>query len=185
MKKGITLIETVVAVTVLTFALGGPFLLAGKSLRSAAYAREEIAAARLGEEGLEAIHNMRDNNSSRSVAGGWVNNISACTTGCLFDATQQVASGAGVSLWGNAALTSCSGTGCEVYQNPANGFYRQSASVPVGWLDTGMKRIIRITQVNASSEYTVEVEIDYPAGPQIRQIMLHDTLMNWFPALPI
>lgn len=189
MKRGITLIETVVAVTVLTFALGGPFLLAAKSLRSAAYAREEIAAARLGEEALEIIHNMRDNNSARDLAS-WVNNISTTCggTGCFIDLRQQttgVSGAGGHTIWLGASLGNCASvSACTVYQF-TDGSYAQMASPPAGWKDTGMKRLVKVTPVNASNEYTVDVEVDYPAGPQMRQIKLHDTIMNWFPVLPI
>lgn len=187
MKRGITLIETVVAVTVLIFALGGPFLLAAKSLRSAAYAREEIAAARLAEEGMEVIHNMRDNNSARSV-GSWVNNIATTcnTTGCLVDISQQQAGAANTSMWKSTSLATCgSVAACVVYADPT-GMYRQVAGAPPGgWVDTGMKRIVRVTTSKAAAEYAIEVEVDYPVGAQTRKIVLRDTLMNWFPVLPI
>jgi Tfp pilus assembly protein PilV len=190
MKRGITLIETVVAVTVLTFALGGPFLLAAKSLRSAAYAREEIAAARLGEEALEIIHNMRDNNSARSMPS-WDTTINdlACTTGagCAVDFTQQQGAITGTqTIWKSAVLRGCASVAaCVVYQY-TDGTYRQMPSPPpAGWTDTGMKRIVKISPNSSNTEYTVTVEVDYPAGTQTRQIFLYDTLMNWFPKLPI
>ncbi|HXK37645.1 MAG TPA: hypothetical protein VJ579_01100 [Candidatus Paceibacterota bacterium] len=188
MKKGITLIETVVAVTVLTFALGGPFLLAAKSLRSAAYAREEIAAARLGEEALEIIHNMRDNNNARSMAS-WVNNIDpTCTgVGCAVDfSLQQAAVEGSATIWQNSSLRGCASvSACSVYQY-TDGTYRQMpAPPPAGWKDTGMKRIVTVATNANKTEYTVTVEVDYPAGNQTRKIFLYDTLMNWFPNLPI
>jgi Tfp pilus assembly protein PilV len=189
MKRGITLIETVVAVTVLTFALGGPFLLAAKSLRSAAYAREEIAAARLGEEALEVIHNMRDNNSAHNLQ--WVNNIaSTCggaNPGCLVDIRQQTASGASNTIWLSNSLVSCAGgiNSCPVYQFTDGMYGQMPTPVPAGWTDTGMKRMVTVTPLNANNEYRVDVEVDYPAGTQIRKVILHDTLMNWFPTLPI
>lgn len=186
MKKGITLIETVVAVTVLTFALGGPFLLAAKSLRSAAYAREEIAAARLGEEALEVLHNMRDNNSARGIA--WVSNISTTCggVGCFIDIRQQQAGGLGATIWKGTSLGGCASVdACSVYQF-TDGSYAQMAGIPpAGWIDTGMKRIVAVSPINANNEYSVTVEVDYPAGAQTRKIILRDTLMNWFPALPI
>jgi type II secretory pathway pseudopilin PulG len=187
MKRGITLIETVVAVTVLTFALGGPFLLAAKSLRSAAYAREEIAAARLGEEALEIIHNMRDNNSARGL--DWVANIvpTCVAVGCSVDFIQQQA---GIddtqTIWKDVALRGCpSISDCSVYQY-TDGTYRQMPTpVPAGWRDTGMKRMVTVSSNANKTEYTVTVEVNYPAGTQTRKIFLYDTLMNWFPKLPI
>jgi hypothetical protein len=72
---------------------------------------------------------------------------------------------------------------CTVYQL-ADGTYIQTAT-PAGLKDSGMKRLVKVTPINTNNEYTVDVEVDYPAGPQMRQIKLHDTIMNWFPVLPI
>lgn len=204
MKKGITLIETIVAVTVLTMALGGPFLLAAKSLRSAAYAREEIAAARLAEEGLEAVHNMRDNNAAESDAGSggrrWDTDITACTNGCVFDVTKQLAPGSNQSIWQNTALSACAlgscdcaVTGCTtddavVYQHSGTGLYIQTnnpGGLPAAYKKVAMWRVIRITPVAGlqDREYLIESSVYYRAGPQIRVITLNDTIMNWFPAM--
>lgn len=183
-NKGITLVETVVAVTVLIFALGGPFLLAARSLHSAGYAREEVAAARLAEEGLEIIHNMRDNNSVDGA--GWNAEISNCTQGCIIDVTKvQKTAGA---IWPAGSLVSCGGT-CtgeqhRVYVHTASGLYRQfSGAAPSGYAKTSMTRYVKVTAVNsAEREYTVESTVTFNIGKQVRTITLNDTIMNWFPS---
>lgn len=200
MKKGITLIETIVAVTVLTMALGGPFLLAAKSLRSAAYAREEIAAARLAEEGLEAVHNMRDNNAAESDSGvRWDDQMNSCATGCILNVTKQRTPGSNESIWLSTALSACSGSTCDcsatgctskkaiVYQHSGTGLYLQTdnSTAPDGYKEVSMWRVIRIIGSNSpeNREYRVESTVYYQAGPQIRSITLNDTIMNWFPAM--
>jgi type II secretory pathway pseudopilin PulG len=203
MKKGITLIETVVAVTVLIFALGGPFLMAAKSLKASGYAREEVAAARLAEEGLEIVHNMRDNNAAESDAGrtwdtGFAN--PKCATGCIIDIVKQQGNVLNDSIWktggGNdAAILDCVGV-CDgeehrVYKNTTTGLFRQfrlaeyGGNPDPGYVKTNMTRIIRIIPQGGlnNREYKVESIVSYYAGPNLRTITLTDTILNWFPSM--
>ncbi len=201
MNKGITLVETIIAVTVLTMALGGPFLLAAKSLSSAGYAREEIAASRLAEEGLELVHNMRDNNSAERDDGAgraWDVDLTSCTNGCVIDITKMQNPIEPDSIWVTSgsyhAIISCGGSACtgeqhRVYKHTASGFYRQinlteySGSIPAGYVKTNMTRMIKIVPVVANREYTVQSIVTYMAGKQQKTIVLTDTLMNWFPSM--
>jgi type II secretory pathway pseudopilin PulG len=184
MKKGITLIETVVAVTVLTLALGGPFLLAAQSLRSAAYAKEEVTAARLAEEGLEIVHSLRDNESGDGRA--WNTLVTSCATGCVVDVTARGA-GAAASIWTASTFVPCGG-GCSftnettrVYQHSSSLLYTQNKTADATWKATSMRRMVQVIPVNANNEYKVVSEVRFMAGPRERSVVLHDTIMHWFP----
>ena len=61
-KNGFTLIETMVAVMILSISLMGPISLVAKSLASSFYARDQVVAFFLAQEALESIRNARDNN---------------------------------------------------------------------------------------------------------------------------
>lgn len=198
MRRGITLVETIVAVTVLTMALGGPFLMAARSLKVAGYAREEVAAARLAEEGLEIVHSMRDNNSAESDTGrAWDKGINDCALGCYIDVTKQLVPAANQSIWDVDGLypsvVDCNGA-CpnekfRVYMH-TSGFYRQfdlaeyGGNPQGGYSKTNMTRMVRITPVSGTSrEYLVESIVTYYAGPTQRTIQLSDTILNWFPSM--
>lgn len=58
--KGFTLIETLVAVSLLTIAVVAPMTLASRSLGSAYYARDQITAFYLAQEAIEAVRSLRD-----------------------------------------------------------------------------------------------------------------------------
>ena len=60
--RGFTLLETLVAVSLLAIAIVAPMSLTTQSLESAYYARDQITAFYLAQEALEAVRNVRDNN---------------------------------------------------------------------------------------------------------------------------
>jgi prepilin-type N-terminal cleavage/methylation domain-containing protein len=61
-RQGFTLVETMVAVTILAFALIGPFTAIQSALVSSYVARDRLTAASLAQEGLEYVRSVRDNN---------------------------------------------------------------------------------------------------------------------------
>jgi prepilin-type N-terminal cleavage/methylation domain-containing protein len=63
MKKftGFTLIETMVAITILTLAISGSFLTANNAMVAANIARDRLTASYLAQEGVEYMRWMRDN----------------------------------------------------------------------------------------------------------------------------
>src|SRR6185312_6491921 len=61
-KRGLTLIETMVAIALLMLALIPPMSLASQALTSAFYARNQITAFYLAQEGIEIVRAVRDAN---------------------------------------------------------------------------------------------------------------------------
>ncbi len=57
---GFTLIETLVAISLLSVAIVAPMALTTKSLSAAYYARDQITAFHLGQEAIEALRSIRD-----------------------------------------------------------------------------------------------------------------------------
>ncbi len=72
-RAGFTLLETMIAVTLLSVAIVAPMTLTAQSLGSAYYARDQITAFYLAQESLEAVRNVRDNNILQNSQGTSVN----------------------------------------------------------------------------------------------------------------
>lgn len=85
LQKGFTLIETLVAISILLLSIIGPMEIAARGLFSAYYARDEITAYYLAQEGVEYVRNLRDTKylvdfkegqiKSRSADGNWIRQL--------------------------------------------------------------------------------------------------------------
>lgn len=60
-EKGFTLVETLVAITILLLVIIGPITAAQKGVQQAYYANEQLSAVFLAQEAIEAVRERRDN----------------------------------------------------------------------------------------------------------------------------
>ena len=79
-RRGFTLIETFVATAVLLVSLAGPLSIAAQALRSSYYARDQVTAFYLAQEGLEYVRAKRDQNYLANPANPWLTGISDCVS---------------------------------------------------------------------------------------------------------
>jgi len=61
-RRGMTLIETLVAISILAVAIVAPMSLTVQSLSAAYYAKDQIAASNLAQEAIESVRSVRDGN---------------------------------------------------------------------------------------------------------------------------
>jgi prepilin-type N-terminal cleavage/methylation domain-containing protein len=61
-RRGFTLIETLVAVTILTIGVIGPLSLAARGISDGLFAQNQLTANLLAQEALETITNLRNSN---------------------------------------------------------------------------------------------------------------------------
>ena len=61
-KRGFTLIETIVALSLITAAVVGPVFLITKGLYSASFSKNRLIASNLAQEGIESARAVRENN---------------------------------------------------------------------------------------------------------------------------
>ena len=190
---GITLIETVVAVTILVAAIAGPMTLASQSLKASRDARNELIATHLAEEGIEVIHSVRDNNSGADVSPqrlAWMNSIlSACSSGCVVNPTDHLV----LSVWGPNTLLACPSGDCSavkyLYYNPATGMYTQSLSALTSpWSKSSFTRVMTLQGIDDPSSPLRQVRVvstvtytGFAGG--VRTVTVVDDLYNWFPVL--
>lgn len=205
-NKGFTLIEAVVSITLLTFAVVGPMMLSAQSIRATREARLQLIATHLAEEGIEIVHNIRDNNSVDDTSSNrdeWVDGstiqidiLNECkNNGCIVDIIEHPSvsgnAGSGSGVWTDEALVRCNGGSCDnvVYQNPTTGLYRQRESgLSAPWVATPFTRVIQVTGVDAGFNSLRQVKVTSTVtyktyGGATRTISANEDLYNWFPEL--
>lgn len=122
-QKGFTLLESLVAISILLIAVVGPMSIIGRSLPQSAYARDHAIAVNLAQEGIEAVRQKRDSNMLSKWSTGspvWDNGIDANN----YYAVDSMAP----SLLIPCGLAVCNGTILPVRQDAATGLYYQSSA---------------------------------------------------------
>lgn len=175
-KKGFTLIETLVAISILMLSVTGPLYFSSESLKAATYARDQITAFYLAQDAFEQIRAVRDNNVNAS--GNWLSGIvgptasKICnnTNGCKIDPFSG-------SL--NLIPQVCSGSCGKIKIDLGTGYYGYSSA----WTETAFIRKITVeptdlsapdpTQVN---EVKVTVKINWMSGTIARDFEVYEFL---------
>ena len=78
-RRGFSLLETIVAVSILMITIVGPLSLASKGIVFSDYVKDEITGFYLAQEGMEAVRNIRDENIKNLRS--WLTNLEPCTDG--------------------------------------------------------------------------------------------------------
>lgn len=98
--KGFTLIETLVAVLLLSLAIGGPLTIASKGLTATLVAKDQFIGFYLAQDAIEQVRFLRDSaclasggGPSGCPAGSWLSSFGSCVSAdgsasCYLDSIQ-------------------------------------------------------------------------------------------------
>jgi type II secretory pathway pseudopilin PulG len=89
-NRSFTLIESVVAIFLLTVGTVGAFSLIQRTLAFTATSSSRLVAAYLAQEGIELVRNIRDSNYLAKI--DWNSGLTACASGCEMDYNDTVLS---------------------------------------------------------------------------------------------
>lgn len=184
-SRGFTLVETMIAVTILTFAVAGPLFTASRALVAAEIARDQLTASYLAQEGIEYVRAMRDTEYlaayqtggatvsetawSSFLDGSNAGSITQCRTStCTLDPSRNMGTGSGF------ALVPCSGETCSpLYLT--NGIYTTQSEIPGAEL-TPFTRTVQVIDVSAGDERIVSrVSWTFHETPYIVTVTSHLT----------
>jgi prepilin-type N-terminal cleavage/methylation domain-containing protein len=168
-NKGFTLVETLVAISILSLAITGPMVIAQKGIGSAIYSRDEVTAFYLAQDAVEYVRNVRDTNRIGGYSGGWLSQfqIAGCvdTSGqkCQIDTTvinfnnPSPGSGTGSAINNCAILNgSCAN---PIYFNSSNNLYGYGSGS--SWTQTQFTRTVDIKEIVPGVEAVVTVTISW------------------------
>jgi len=163
---GFTLIETLVAIAVLTMIIIGPLNLAVKSISASLISQNQITAFYLGQEALEYIINVKDNNFLQSL--DWLNGLNNClgADGCYVDIPRNT-------------INACVGICSLIKYDDAGGFYYNYQTGQ----NTIFIRTAKVTKINIqgnNDEARIQVTVQWleKFGGQ-KSFTLQKDIFNW------
>ena len=188
-KKGFTLLETLVAVFILTLALTGPIYIASLAIRGSVESRDNISAYHLAQEAIEVIRNKRDYLSLQSnispanwlanITGG-VNCMNPSGPGSITSCYMTRDGGTGVYTF-----TQCAGACAPLLFNP-NGNILYGETGLIGAIESKFTREIYLqtasqdggSGINALREVDVVVTIKWMDKGKEKQFKITERLHN-------
>lgn len=170
-KFGFTLVEILVAISILSISILATFTAVQGALRSTNFSEDQIIAYYLADEALEYVRNKRDSNGIQHINAlgsgstyNWLTDISpVCSTACYVDIP-------------NNTITACSSNASScplLLYNTNTGLYQY-----VSGNNTVYRRALSVTAVNAT-EVSVDVSVSWTAQGISKVHTQKLVLRNW------
>lgn len=178
-NSGFTLLETLVAISILVLAITATFTVAQNGLSSSLEARDQVVAFYLAQEAVEMVRNARDENSMTRISvpsTSWLAGLASqasdpCYFGkvCTVDAVTKTF----------VACPSGSGSCLNLTQDPVPqsatfGMYGQNQS----WTQTNFNREISLSQ-STTTELVVGVTVKWTKGLLTRTFKVNEIIRDW------
>lgn len=182
-SKGFTLIETLVAITLLTVAIVAPMSLAAQSLAAAYYARDQITAFFLAQEAIEAVRSVRDAQILEIAQNTGSEGVDLFGPVPLGNVPFTIDAG---EVEADQAITTCNGT-CPPLQTDGTlyGYYDNPPVNPPpagsGWQNSNFTRTVKAAYVNGDEdEIRLTVTVTWKTGAfQERSFSISENLYRW------
>ncbi|MBI4155889.1 MAG: type II secretion system protein [Candidatus Zambryskibacteria bacterium] len=172
-SRGFTLVETLVAISILTMSIAATFTAVQSGIQSSTIAKDQVTAFWLAQEGMEFIRNIRDENALRSVSGtptNWLASLSASAGDpCFFGKTCTIDS----PLKTTAACSGGFGSCPNIRQSPSTGLYGYTS----GWTQLNFKREIQFQSISAS-EVKALINISWLNRGVTKSFQISELLFN-------
>jgi prepilin-type N-terminal cleavage/methylation domain-containing protein len=173
-QSGFSLVETLVAITILLLVIIGPLTISSSSVRGTAFASEQVVAFFLAQEGAELAQKARDefvlehlkNNASRPTP--WADFVNTAS-GAPFAHCFNQASGCGMEITNDSVGSlfsprSCATlSDCALYLDTTSSVARSRYTHTNSYSPTAYTRAVKFTRVSAN-EVSVVSTVTWRSG---------------------
>lgn len=177
-KNGFTLVETLVAISILSLSILSTFTAVQNSLQSSSLSKDQVTAFYLVQEAVEYMRNVRDTNAIQAIGTpgyNWLTRIvvmpdqtssGPCDFGkrCTLDVAAD-----------NLATCTRNGSSCPVLrQDTISNLYGYNSA----WIQSRFTRQISLRQISPD-EVVIQVTISWVTGKYPKTFTVEQTLFNW------
>lgn len=163
--KGFTLVETLIAITVLLTAVVGPLTIASRGLISASFARDQVSAFYLAQEAIEIIRNKRDNNALSGFL--WLSGLEDCIgKSCIVDGTTDIDD--------QSTIEPCAIPCPVLREDTESGLYGYNSL----WTPSRFTRTVYMTEISPT-EANISVTISWSNGPLSKTFTVSENILDW------
>jgi prepilin-type N-terminal cleavage/methylation domain-containing protein len=163
-NKGFSIIETMVATTILLIAIVAPLTIVQRSFSDARVVKNQSIAVFLAQDAMEYVRNVR--NTNIIVGSGWLNFIDGCSgaDGCIVDTTDVY-----------PTVVPCIGDCANLRFDPTDGLYGYNPT----YTETLFTRSVRVVPIGGAEEAVVIVNISWVNGAFTSSYQLVENILNW------
>lgn len=183
-QRGFTLIETLVAIFILTLAITATMTAAQAGLQSSLYARDQITAYYLAEEAMEYVRNIRDTNyqttfnaqTENDPVCTWISNVGGPSE-CKTIPAECIGGTCRIDVPNNV-MEACSGETCRLKYDEAAGYTYASGAASKFIRKINIEPMAGPT--SAPTEIMVTVTMEWKTGPfDVRTFKVRSSLLDW------
>ena len=174
MKKGFTLVEALVAISILIIGILSAFILVSRSLYTFPLIQDRLTASFLVQEGIELVRNIRDSNFIKKAKGeniSWDSNLSYKCYTIEPAISLNNSSSNNISL--NETNCECKKSTLLKFDDSRNFYNYQDGE------ETNFRRVIQIEKIS-NNEIKVTSTVCFKTKNIDFTVSAEDHLFNWF-----
>lgn len=168
MKRGFTLVETLVAISIFSISILGLMSVLASGISGANFAKQKMLASYLAQEGIEYLRNKRDNSMLFGNWSDFENAADDCEIGteCGFNPEDN-----------SAPLFQCAGNNdCKLYINDVGGYNTD----PLGDFSGFTRKVWSDSAGLGSGEIKIFSEVSWNVGGTAHRITFSENLFDWY-----
>jgi prepilin-type N-terminal cleavage/methylation domain-containing protein len=177
--RGFTLIETLVAITILMISIVGPLTIASKGLVAAAGSRDQVVASYLAQDLMESVKNLRDSYlvqaESVGSTNGWATFLGTCPGAILCG--METAPNNLLSPSPGQPFPCASAPFCAMYTDPIKQYYEYETNGGTN-IPTLFTRTFTLTQESNPDVAFLQVTVSWKEAGVTNSIVLNSVLFN-------
>jgi prepilin-type N-terminal cleavage/methylation domain-containing protein len=170
--NGFTLIESLVAISILLLAITGPLTLVTSSFFASFVARDQLVASYLVQDAIEYVRAVRDGNFLENIDTGtpvadWLDGHPVIDlTDCIADTCSVDTAAEEIDI--------CVGDQCIVLYDSNTGVYGHNTGE-----DSIFTRTVQLTEVVPDEEYILEAVVSWNTGTSVKSVTAEEHIFNW------